>query len=68
MLIFEKIRYKNFLSTGNIFTEIDFTKHKMNLISGSNGAGKCLRGNTKTKINFKNEEVEKKFIEFMKER
>lgn len=40
MLIFEKIRYKNFLSTGNIFTEIDFTKHKMNLISGSNGAGK----------------------------
>ena len=44
MIIFKKIRYKNFLSSGNQFTEIDFTAHKTNLIIGTNGAGKstCL--------------------------
>lgn len=30
----------NFLSTGNVFTEIDFTKNKSTLIIGENGAGK----------------------------
>jgi DNA repair exonuclease SbcCD ATPase subunit len=40
MILFKKIRWKNFLSTGNHFSEIDFTKHKTNLIIGSNGAGK----------------------------
>ena len=40
MLYFEKIRWKNFLSTGNAFTEIDFTRNKTTLIVGENGAGK----------------------------
>ena len=40
MITFEKIRWKNFLSTGDQFTEIDFTKHHTNIIMGSNGAGK----------------------------
>ena len=40
MIIFEKVRWKNFLSTGNTFTEVDLTKSKTNLIIGSNGAGK----------------------------
>lgn len=40
MIIFEKIRWANFLSTGNTFTEIDFTKNKTTLIVGENGAGK----------------------------
>ena len=40
MIIFEKVRWKNFLSTGNVFTEVDLTKSKTNLIIGSNGAGK----------------------------
>ena len=40
MIIFKKIRYKNFLSTGNQFTEIDFQEHHTNLIVGTNGAGK----------------------------
>ena len=40
MIIFEKIRWKNFLSTGNVFSEIDLTSHRTNLIVGSNGAGK----------------------------
>ena len=40
MITFKKIRYKNFLSTGNQFTEIDFQEHHTNLIIGTNGAGK----------------------------
>ena len=40
MILFEKIRWKNFLSTGNQFTEVDFLKHSTNLIIGTNGAGK----------------------------
>lgn len=40
MVIFEKIRWKNFLSTGNIFTEIELNAHTNSLIIGENGAGK----------------------------
>lgn len=40
MIKFVKIRYKNLLSSGNVFTEIDFMKHKQTLIVGKNGAGK----------------------------
>ena len=40
MIIFNKIRWKNFLSTGNSFTEIDFNRNKTTLIVGENGAGK----------------------------
>jgi len=40
MILFEKIRWKNLLSTGNQFTEVDFTKNATNLIIGANGAGK----------------------------
>ena len=40
MITFKKIRYRNFLSSGNQFTEIDFQQHHTNLIVGTNGAGK----------------------------
>ena len=40
MIQFKHIRYKNFLSTGNTFTEIDLDKSKSTLIVGHNGAGK----------------------------
>jgi len=40
MILFKKIRWKNFLSTGNIFTEMDLCEKDMTLVIGSNGAGK----------------------------
>ena len=40
MIIFKTVRYKNFLSTGNSFTEIDLRKDKSTLVVGQNGAGK----------------------------
>lgn len=40
MILFEKIRFKNFLSTGNQFTEIELDKSNTTLIVGTNGAGK----------------------------
>jgi DNA repair exonuclease SbcCD ATPase subunit len=40
MIKFEKVRWKNFLSTGANFTEIHLTKSPNTLIIGNNGAGK----------------------------
>ena len=40
MIVFKTIKWKNFLSTGNNWTEIDFQKNHTNLIIGANGAGK----------------------------
>jgi len=40
MVIFKVIRWKNFLSTGNNFTQIQLDKSKTTLIIGENGAGK----------------------------
>lgn len=40
MLIFEKVRYKNFLSTGNYFNEINLNENSSTLIVGKNGGGK----------------------------
>jgi len=40
MIIFKKIKWKNFLSTGNQFIEVDLTKSNTTLIIGKNGSGK----------------------------
>ena len=40
MITFQKIKWKNFLSTGNNWTEIDFQQYNTNLIIGTNGSGK----------------------------
>ena len=40
MILFEKIRFKNLLSTGNHFTEITLNKDSTTLIVGNNGSGK----------------------------
>jgi DNA repair exonuclease SbcCD ATPase subunit len=40
MITFQKIRWKNFLSTGNQFTEVELNQHRTNLVVGTNGAGK----------------------------
>lgn len=71
MIIFEKVKYKNILSVGNKFIEIDLKEHGTNVILGkndasgkSNGSGKCLRGSTEIDINFTNEQTKEKFINF----
>ena len=40
MIHFETVRWKNFLSTGNNFTEIQLNRNSSTLIIGENGAGK----------------------------
>ncbi|MCX8008340.1 MAG: hypothetical protein N3A54_01410 [Patescibacteria group bacterium] len=40
MIVFKKIKYKNFLSSGNQWTEIDLNTHKTTLLFGKNGSGK----------------------------
>ena len=40
MIVFKKLRYKNFLSSGNVFTEYDLNSKQNTLIIGKNGSGK----------------------------
>lgn len=40
MITFETLRWKNFLSTGNDYTQVDFVRNPTTLIIGHNGAGK----------------------------
>lgn len=40
MIIFKKLRWKNFLSTGNNWSEVDLTDSHSSLIVGENGSGK----------------------------
>ena len=40
MIKFHKVRYKNFLSTGDFFTEIDLNRNPTTLVIGGNGSGK----------------------------
>lgn len=63
-LIFTKLRWKNFLSTGNIFTELDLDKHSTVLISGINGSGKCVHPSTSIEVRM-DEETRKKYEEFL---
>jgi ABC-type Mn2+/Zn2+ transport system ATPase subunit len=63
---FSKVRYKNILSVGNFFTEINLEKSSTTLIAGKNGAGKCVRGSTEIDIIFDDPEVQKKFLETVK--
>ena len=40
MIYFKDIRWKNFLSTGNVWTQIKLNEHSNTIIVGENGAGK----------------------------
>lgn len=40
MIVFEKIKWKNFLSTGNVFTQMVLNNAENTLIVGKNGSGK----------------------------
>lgn len=65
MIRFKKLRWKNLLSTGNHFTEILLDEHKTTVLTGTNGAGKCVRGSTLIDIRFKNIIAEQSFNEFV---
>lgn len=62
---FKNVRWKNFLSTGNNWTEVPLDRHRSTLIVGENGSGKCLRGGTEVDIKFKTDEAKKAFEDFL---
>ena len=50
MLCIKKIKYKNILSSGNQFIEIDLDSYRTTLSRGINGSGKCVGINTKIRL------------------
>ena len=40
MIEIRKIKWRNFLSTGNVFTELNLCDYQLTLMVGKNGAGK----------------------------
>ena len=44
MIFLKKIRFRNFLSFGNVFTEFDLHSFKATLVRGKNGSGKSTIG------------------------
>ena len=65
MVIFESIKFKNFLSYGNTFTEIPLNTVRTTLSTGINGQGKCVHKSTEIDVLFDNPEIEKLFKDFL---
>jgi hypothetical protein len=68
MLIFKTLTVRNFLSVGDTPIEIDLNCSRTTLVVGTNGTGKCLRGNTNIDIEFIDPDTLEKFKSFMKDR
>lgn len=64
MIYIKTLKWKNFLSTGNVFTELDLHTKDTTLITGKNGEGKCVDPTTQIEIRFDNVEIEEKFKKF----
>lgn len=67
MIVFEEVRFKNFLAAGNIFTEIKLNSKTSVLILGKNGSGKCVHKSTQIDIEFCDSEAELLFKEMFKD-
>ena len=67
MIKIKSLKWKNFLSYGNNWTEFHF-KEGINFISGVSGSGKCLDKSTNLNIIIQSKECEEKFNEFIKKR
>lgn len=65
MIIFHKARFKNILSYGNIFTEIQLDRTATTLISGKNGSGKCLDKSTEIEIEIDDPEIKALYERFI---
>lgn len=63
MLKFKKVEFKNFNSFGNTPTTITFNDG-LSLINGSNGSGKCVRGNTRIRIKLTDADKDKWYGRF----
>lgn len=64
-----KISFRNFRSYGNALQNISFSDEgEFILISGVNGAGKCLSPDTMIEILVDNEEIKVKLLKFLENR
>lgn len=69
-MIIKKISLRNFKSFGNNIQSVDFntTTGELILLSGQNGAGKCLSPDTEIEIVIEDSETEELLLNFLKNR
>lgn len=62
------LEFKNFASYGNTVQKLKFEKDHNDLIllSGLNGAGKCLSGDTEIEIDIEDNKLYEDFVNFLK--
>jgi predicted ATPase len=65
MVLFKTIRWKNFLSTGDAFTEVSLNRSPSTLIVGENGAGKCVDKLTEIEVEFESEEIKQLYLKHL---
>lgn len=65
MITFHRVRWKNFLSYGNEFTEVQLDRARSTLVVGINGAGKCVAASTEIEVRAKSKETERKLREHL---
>ena len=66
MLTINKVRFKNFMSYGGAWSEVDFDKDQLTVVASKNGSGKCLDKFSQITVRFANEQQQKVFNDFMK--
>lgn len=65
-IVFKKVRWKNLMSTGNDFIELNLDSPGTTLIVGENGAGKCVRKSTSIEVTFDDPDIQKKYNDYLK--
>ena len=66
-VIFKKVKYKNFLSTGNVYNEVVLDENNLTLVTGMNSAGKCMKKFSTIHINITDKKAKSDFIKYVRE-
>lgn len=61
MLTIDKVKFRNFMSYGGAWSEVNFAKDQLTVVASKNGAGKCLKADSVLNIRFNDNEAFEEF-------
>lgn len=68
MLTIDKVKFRNFMSYGGAWSEVDLSNVQLTVVSATNGSGKCLDKRTNIKVRAQDERCARLLSDFMKKR